>query len=204
MTTKPWVRRAEPSEAEEVARAFAAASVDEVVTAWILADQPDFAAAYREEYVPEMIATALRDDEVWIAGADDEIWTISVWQKVVGPDRLAADLQRARALFDSAPVQPARRLLALTNVMAETHPAEFPHSYLQVIVTLPQHRGAGGGAAIVTERAKAAADAGRPAYLEASTERSARLYARCGFTHTGALIHLPEGGPILRPMWCRG
>jgi hypothetical protein len=39
--------------------------------------------------------------------------------------------------------------------------------------------------------------AGLPAYIEASTQRSASLYERLGFVHMGAL-ELPEGGP---PVW---
>jgi hypothetical protein len=38
---------------------------------------------------------------------------------------------------------------------------------------------------------------GLPAYLEASSERSAALYERLGFVHLGVL-ELPDGGP---PMW---
>ncbi|RDI65238.1 GNAT family N-acetyltransferase [Nocardia pseudobrasiliensis] len=198
------VHRAESKELDEVVRVFSRASVDEEVTSWILAGQHEIGETYRAEYVPEMIEHALLEDEVWVAGDEEGIWAVSVWQTVTGRDRLLAEMRSARELFDSAPLQPLRRLAALTEIMADTHPAEYPHRYLQVIVTLPEYRGRGAGAAIVTERAKAAADAGMPAYLEASTERSARLYARCGFTQVGAPIPLPEDGPTLRPMWYRG
>ena len=42
-----------------------------------------------------------------------------------------------------------------------------------------------------------AESAGLPAYIEASSQRSAALYERLGFVHVGAL-ELPEGGP---PLW---
>jgi RimJ/RimL family protein N-acetyltransferase len=38
-----------------------------------------------------------------------------------------------------------------------------------------------------------------PAYLEASTERSAALYERLGFIHLGEL-RIPDGGPPFWPM----
>jgi RimJ/RimL family protein N-acetyltransferase len=40
---------------------------------------------------------------------------------------------------------------------------------------------------------------GVPAYLEASSERSAALYERLGFVHLGVL-ELPDGAPPLWPM----
>jgi hypothetical protein len=40
---------------------------------------------------------------------------------------------------------------------------------------------------------------GVPAYLEASSKRSAVLYERLGFVHMGVL-ELPDGGPPLWPM----
>lgn len=40
---------------------------------------------------------------------------------------------------------------------------------------------------------------GVPAYLEASTERSAALYERLGFVHLGEL-RIPDGGPPFWPM----
>jgi RimJ/RimL family protein N-acetyltransferase len=42
-------------------------------------------------------------------------------------------------------------------------------------------------------------DEGVPAYIEASSERSAALYERVGFVHDGA-YDLPEDGPPIWPM----
>lgn len=40
---------------------------------------------------------------------------------------------------------------------------------------------------------------GLPAYIEASSKRSAALYERLGFVHTG-VFELPGGGPPVWPM----
>ncbi|MGH3587740.1 MAG: hypothetical protein ACRDQ0_15605 [Pseudonocardia sp.] len=48
-----------------------------------------------------------------------------------------------------------------------------------------------------------AVEEGMPVFFEASTERSSRLYARCGFVRTGEIHALPDGGPGLIPMWRR-
>ncbi|MEU8898752.1 GNAT family N-acetyltransferase [Nocardia sp. NPDC048505] len=204
MDTQLKVRRAELDEFPVVGPVFAEASADEEVCRWIVRDHPDIAELYRTQHAPAMLEQALHEDEVWIAESGDEIWAVSIWQTVRDHQRLDRAVAETRAMYEQAPVPPMRRLRALTTLLAQTHPTDQPHRYLQVIATLPQHRGKGAGAAIVTERAKAAADAGLPAYLEASTERSARLYARCGFDLEGDLIQLPEDGPLLRPMWFRG
>lgn len=41
---------------------------------------------------------------------------------------------------------------------------------------------------------------GVPAYLEASSARSRRLYERLGFTFMGTTVDLPDG-PAMWPMW---
>ncbi|WP_067822771.1 GNAT family N-acetyltransferase [Nocardia inohanensis] len=204
MQNQPLVRRAQLSEADEVARVFARAAVDEVVTAWILDDHPEVQERFRTDHAPEMIEKALTDDEVWIAGTDSEIWAVSIWQTLASPERAALEAEQTRNLAEELPLQPFRRMAALTSILAGTHPADYPYRYLQVIVTLPEHRGKGAGHAIITDRVKAASADGLPAYLEASTDRSARLYQRCGFEISGPLIPLPENGPTLRPMWFRG
>lgn len=204
MQNQPQVRRAELAEAEAVTRVFARAAVDEVVTAWIMDGHPEVAEQFRTEHAPKMIERALTEDEVWVAGTGDDIWAVSLWQTLTSPDRAAAEAAQTAELAKALPLQPIRRMAALTAILTETHPHDYPYRYLQMIVTLPEYRGKGAGYAIVSERAKAATADGLPAYLEASTERSARLYQRCGFEISGNLIPLPEGGPTLRPMWFRG
>ncbi|WP_067574928.1 hypothetical protein [Nocardia acidivorans] len=97
----------------------------------------------------------------------------------------------------SGPVPPFERITAATTATAAARPREFPHRYLQDIVTLPESRGRGAGAVIFTDRIKSV---DVPAYLEARTERSAHLDERCGFTRIGTEIELPDDGPTLRPM----
>ncbi|MFI9413353.1 GNAT family N-acetyltransferase [Nocardia gamkensis] len=190
-------RRATGRDRDALIEAFGAASADEVVTAWILEDQPD--TGFRTAFVPGLIDRALRDDEIWVAGAGEEIWSISIWQQVTSIERFAAEAAEARAMAEQAPgVRALRRAAIVTDLLAREHPREFPHRYVQVIVTRPEHRGKGAGAAILADRLK---ESVVPVFLEASTERSARLYGRCGFAPTGTTHALPENGPTLIPMW---
>lgn len=201
MGTDLDVWRAGPADYDAVVSAFTAATPDEAVTAWIAEGYPiDQILA---GFVPATVERGLREDEVWLAGSGGWIWTVSIWQTVTSADRFvveaATTAEQAAYLPDTRPLQ---RAAYLTDVLAREHPREFPHCYLQVMVTVPEFRGRGAGAAILARRVRALADAGMPAFLEASTERSARLYARHGFARKGATHTLPENGPTLIPMWC--
>ncbi|MFD0359962.1 GNAT family N-acetyltransferase [Nocardia sp. GCM10030253] len=203
METELIVRQATSADRDAVVEAFGAAWLDEAGTAWVLEGNP--VEIFLAEHAPAMIDRALHDDEVWIAAAGAEIWAVSIWQTVISADRVLAEAAEAQALADAAPdVRPFQRLTTLTALLAREHPREFPHRYLQVIATVPQRRGSGAGGAILADRLKAASDAGVPAFLEASTERSARLYTRRGFVRDNMTHTLPDGGPTLIPMWFRG
>ncbi|MBF6357207.1 GNAT family N-acetyltransferase [Nocardia higoensis] len=196
------VRRADAADVEAVGRAYAAGAQDEAVTAWVTEGYPDVAAAFRAEHAPKVIERAVREDEVWVAGPEQEVWSVSVWHHVTAVDRYEAEAREIAEMASTASrIRPMVRLAAVTALVARTHPREFPHRYLQSIVTVPQHRGRGAGAAILAARLSEAAE---PVYLEASTERSAALYERCGFVRTGGAFALPDGGPVLIPMWFRG
>ncbi|MCC3333431.1 GNAT family N-acetyltransferase [Nocardia abscessus] len=195
-------RQAGAEDRDALIEAFGIASADEVVTAWLLEGQPE--GGLRTAFVPGLVDRALRDDEIWVAGVGAEIWSMSIWQHVTSVERFAGEAAETRTMAQQAPdVRVLQRLQIVTDLLAREHPREFPHRYLQVIVTMPEHRGKGAGAVILADRLKAASEAGVPAFLEASTERSARLYRRSGFAATGTTHTLPENGPTLIPMWFR-
>lgn len=200
MGTELTVRRVGPGDLEPLTEAFRKATLDEAVTEWILRDYP--VDQFLDEWVPQIIDRGLRDDEIWVAGGDGEIWAISIWQKLTSADRLIAEAETMRGHAERAPdVRPLQRSAYVTELLAREHPRRFPHSYLELIITVPEFRGRGAGAAILTERTRQFSAAGLPAYLEASTERSSRLYTRQGFVRTGETHTLPEDGPTLIPMW---
>ncbi|GGL04941.1 GNAT family N-acetyltransferase [Nocardia jinanensis] len=200
MGTELTVRRAGASDLEPLTKAFRKATPDEAVTEWILRDYP--MDQFLDEWAPQIIDKALREDEIWVAGGDGEIWAISIWQNLTSAERLLADAATARGHADRAPeLRPLQRSAYVFELLAREHPRRFPHSYLELITTVPEYRGRGAGAAILTERTRRFSAAGIPAYLEASTERSSRLYTRQGFVRTGETHTLPEDGPTLIPMW---
>jgi ribosomal protein S18 acetylase RimI-like enzyme len=194
------VRQATEADLEALVPAFAAATADEATNAWIAAAGPAPEDAYIA-YLTESLRRHLRTDEVWIAERDGRIEGLSVWVRVDSTDRFHADADELAAMAESTPLPLLRRAEAAIRLTAQAHPERFPHLYLYLIAVLPAHRGAGAGGAMLRTRLAAAEKEGIAAYLEASTEDSARLYQRSGFKETGRRLQLPEGGPALIPMW---
>jgi GNAT superfamily N-acetyltransferase len=73
--------------------------------------------------------------------------------------------------------------------------------YLSAMAALPRRRGLGAGTALLRHGLERAQGLGLPVYLEASTPQNRKLYARHGFQDHGEPVPLPDGGPVLQPMW---
>ncbi|MDG4830991.1 GNAT family N-acetyltransferase [Solwaraspora sp. WMMD1047] len=188
LTTRPAHRSESGSLLAICLEAFA----DEAVTAWVVPD-PEARLAGMREMLPASLAAALDAGAVILAvGPDGEAVAASVW----------IDKQGAPA----APVPPtagdpvARRLAMVVSATAARHPA-VPHVYLSAMGTLPRWRGSGAGTAMLRHGLDRARGLGLPVYLEASTPSNRRLYARHGFSDHGPPVPLPDGGPVLQPMW---
>jgi RimJ/RimL family protein N-acetyltransferase len=78
------------------------------------------------------------------------------------------------------------------------HPQE-PHYYIRTLGVAPRFQGQGLGTALLRPTLERCDHEGVPAYLEASSKRSAALYERLGFVHLGEL-RVPDGGPPFWPM----
>lgn len=106
------------------------------------------------------------------------------------------------ALVRSIGVRRLPRVLRGIGRMDRKHPTA-PHWYLFAIGVDPDHQGKGVGSALLAPVLTQCDELGEAAYLEASTESNARLYARHGFELTEAL-DLEDGGPTARLMWRDG
>jgi GNAT superfamily N-acetyltransferase len=128
------------------------------------------------------------------------------------PDRAAAALWLPAG--PDAPAQPAdygARLAAATSPWTERfvafdaalearHPAGIPHRHLAILAVRPGRQGQGTGTALLHVRHAALEDQGIPAYLEASDERTRRLYLAHGYADRGGPIEL-AGKVRMYPMW---
>jgi RimJ/RimL family protein N-acetyltransferase len=91
----------------------------------------------------------------------------------------------------------ARRL----QVFFERNHLQEPHYYIRSVGVATRFQGQGLGTAVLRPTLDRCDREGLPAYLEASSERSAALYERLGFVHLGEL-QVPDGPwfwPMRRP-----
>ncbi|MFC9114691.1 MULTISPECIES: GNAT family N-acetyltransferase [Streptomyces] len=92
------------------------------------------------------------------------------------------------------------RVELIGRLTAGIHPQGRAHEYLWMIGVAPGRQGEGLGTALIGTVLDRCDREGRPAYLEASSERSARLYRRLGFEPVGEPLRLPDG-PLMYPLW---
>lgn len=92
------------------------------------------------------------------------------------------------------------RVELIGRLTADIHPSGRAHAYLWMIGVAPGRQGEGLGTALIGSVLDRCDREGLAAYLEASSERSARLYRRLGFETAGETLALPDG-PYMWPMW---
>lgn len=69
------------------------------------------------------------------------------------------------------------------------------HYYIRFVGVATRFQGQGFGTALLRPTLDRCDREGMPAYIEASSERSAALYERLGFVHLGNL-QIPDGPPF--------
>jgi GNAT superfamily N-acetyltransferase len=91
------------------------------------------------------------------------------------------------------------RFVAFDEALGSHHPAGTAHQHLAILAVRPDRQGLGIGSALLSAY-HAALGPELPVYLEASCQRSRKLYLRHGYVDCGAPYYLP-GGPPMYPMW---
>jgi GNAT superfamily N-acetyltransferase len=189
------VRLAAAADAADVGRVLAGGFSDDPVFTWLFPER---------DRVPKLDAffgflateTLVPLGATYLAGSDAcAAWTPpdpAPWSDEVGA-RFAASVLPVCSPDDLA------RMRVLDETMSAAHPRES-HWYLGLIGTVPVARSRGLGSRLLAHTLAIVDDAALPAYLEATSERNAALYARFGFVRTGE-IEIPDGGPTLIAMW---
>ena len=187
------IRIAEPADGPEVGRILAAGFSDDPVLTWVFAEpgrQDKLDVFFR--FLAEEALVPL--GSTYVGGDACAAWT--------PPDPKPWPDERAgRFVAALSPVctgDDFARLTALDEAMSAVHPHDS-HWYLGLIGTRPAARGNGLGSALLAHTLAPVDAAGLPAYLEATSERNAALYARFGFERTGTIA--VADGPTLIAMW---
>ena len=93
------------------------------------------------------------------------------------------------------------RFQMFDTALDQHHPAGFAHHYLAILAVRSDRQGQGVGTALLEAyHHHLDTRVRQPAYLEASSERSRRVYLHRGYMDSGPPIVLPGGGPSLFPM----
>lgn len=187
------VRRAEVADGALVGEILAQAFFDDPVITWAFPDDdrrrellPDVFSVFVEGFLPAGEVRITADPigaALWmppVAAAADE-----------DPEEM---VRRIEALIGAG----AERFLELVALMDEHHPHE-PAYYLLAIGVRPASQGTGVGSALMRPVLEQCDRDGVAAYLEATSERSRKLYERHGFEAIGRFA--PTGAPPLWPMW---
>jgi RimJ/RimL family protein N-acetyltransferase len=189
------VREARVGELAQLSATLADAFATEPVTQWLIPSQRRRDTRLRRLFAIELAhyvfpsGRVLTTDDV--RGANLELppsrWTITM--------PLSGAIGYVRVFGMRLPR--ASRL----QVFFEHNHLQEPHYYIRWVGVATSFQGQGLGTALLRPTLDRCDREGVPAYLEASTERSAALYERLGFVHLGEL-QVPDGPrfwPMRRP-----
>jgi GNAT superfamily N-acetyltransferase len=187
------LRLASKSDAPRLEVVLAKAFHEDPVIGWLTPDASRRPARLRHFFGIELRHMVLPNGCVW-ATSD-----LSAAALVMPPGKWRVPLQvtlREGRVFGAGLGRAAR----LGAAMEWRHAREVrgPHYYVRDVGVLPEMQGKGLGTALMTPTLERCDREGLPAYLEASSARSAALYERLGFEHVSELSVL--GSPPLRLM----
>ena len=178
----------------KVASALADAFMNDPVFRWLVPGRVRVQARLRTVFLVEM--------EQYVVPCGGTVWTTAGYDGAVAElppgawEMPKAFTGRQALRWMRAFGRRLPRAIEVQHAMQQRHLQE-PHFYVRTVGVRTALQGQGVGSALMQPTLKRADSAGVAAYIEASTERSAALYARLGFVHVDVLA-LPKGGP---PVW---
>jgi GNAT superfamily N-acetyltransferase len=186
----PGLRRATAEDVEPLQAVLAEAFYEDPLFCWLMPDDSKRRARLRRFFAIELRHVALPRGRVWtttdLTGAALSLppgaWLVPLHATLLEGTAFGVRLMRA-AWYQAA--------MDLRHVRG-------PHYYVRDVGVHPNMQGRGLGSALLRPTLDRCDREGLPAYLEASSERSAALYERLGFKTTKELSR--GGGPPLRLM----
>ncbi|MFF5445062.1 GNAT family N-acetyltransferase [Streptomyces sp. NPDC012888] len=191
------IRRAERADRDAVAGLLDAAFRDDPVSSWVFPD-PEHRRRVHGRFLGVFVDVALEQGRIDYA---EDGSCAALWLRVPAGEHGGEDAEddvpaRMRAAADPD----NERCELVGRLTGEVHPTAEEHEYLLMIAVDPARQGEGLGTELMRPVLERCDRDGVPAYLEASSERSMRLYERLGWEFTGTAVRLPEG-PLMWPMW---
>jgi GNAT superfamily N-acetyltransferase len=187
------IRAAGAGERELVVRLLDRAFQDDPVSGWVFPDAAHRRATHHK-LMAAFVDVVLAEGRVDLA---EDGAACALWLSVPAGEHADEDgpLQLREA------VDPGNeRVELIGRLTADIHPSGRAHEYLWMIAVAPERQGEGLGTALLQSVHDRCDREGLPAYLEASSARSRKLYERLGYDPLGRPLDLP-GGPQMWPMW---
>jgi GNAT superfamily N-acetyltransferase len=190
------IRVAGEADRELVARLLDDAFRDDPVSRWVFPGEEVFRVWH-----PKLMAAFV---DIVLAGGyvhlTEDATACALWLPVPAGAPGADEDQDGAARISEAVPPGNERVELIGRLQAGVHPTDRAHEYLWMLGVHPSHQRQGLGSALLRHVLDRCDREGRAAYLEASNSRSAKLYERLGFGHTGRTLTLPDG-PRMWPMW---
>jgi GNAT superfamily N-acetyltransferase len=190
------IRTAGAGDRELVARLLDEAFQDDPVSGWVFPGEEHRRAAH-----PGLMAAftdiVLADGRIDVT---EDGSACALWLSVPAGEHEGDAEDDGPARVREAVDPDNERVELIGRLTAGIHPAGRAHEYLWMIGVVPQRQGEGLGTALIESVLDRCDREGLPAYLEASSDRSRRLYERLGFTLLDRPLDLPDG-PRMWPMW---
>lgn len=195
-TPRPAVRRAGTVDAQTITRILSSGFTLDPPLMWIIPDPAERAALSPAFFAP-FVELAVAEGQAYLT---EDATGAALWLDVDVNDGPADDGALYQRLTDTIGAANAQRFAALDGLFSANHPDHESHAYLLFIGVVADRQGQGIGSELLATHLAELDAAGRPAYLEASSPRNARLYPKHGFTQVNHGIAVPDG-PTLFPMW---
>jgi GNAT superfamily N-acetyltransferase len=181
------------TDAAAVAEIIAGTFSRDAITRWLIPTAHERLPIQRRFFTMQ-VAHALDYGDVYGIHESGELAGVAVWFAAPYPEIPGEEEELA-----SFAGEHAARYSVLGRLMGALQPSE-PHHYLAFIVLKPERTGRGLGSLLLDEHHRRLDAKGIPAYLEASSEASRRLYLRHGYVDMPELLRIPDG-PVMYPMW---
>ncbi|GIE91597.1 GNAT family N-acetyltransferase [Actinoplanes regularis] len=195
MTHPPaTVRRAEPGDALVIAELLAEAFLHGDLAPWLI-PHPGTRARIYPPYFALLAEHALTHGEVETTRDNT---AVAVWYQI--DDGPLPELPGYRQRLAEITGEFLPRFAALDEAMHAHHPYGQPHHYLAFLAVHPDRQRQGLGTALLNHHHADLHAAGISAYLEATSTRNSRLYARHGY-RPRPVYRIAGDGPSLFPMW---
>jgi GNAT superfamily N-acetyltransferase len=197
------IRTAGAGDRELIVRLLDEAFQDDPVSGWVFpgveerrGKHPGLMAAFTDIVLAAGRIDVTEDGSacaLWLSMPDDEAHDDPDGHDGAAEDEGPAQVREA--------VDPDNeRIEMIGRLTAAIHPTGRAHEYLWMIGVAPGRQGEGLGTALIETVLGRCDREALPAYLEASSARSRKLYERLGFELVGPVLDLPDG-PAMWPMW---